>query len=241
MGGLSKYKLFMNNATEQKLIDWKSSLCKRVERDALFARSPIAHKWKAPFRSMILRECIAWRAQDILAQSLQLYNLNHLLGARILLRSAFETIAILIYLNQLTRKVLAGSLDFHQFSDKTAELLLGSRDESTNHVAINIITVLQKCNARYSGIESLYAMLSESAHPNYEGTCIGYSDADQKNHITTFSNKWSDMYGKNHLSSIELCITVFNSEYSYEWTDSFEKLELWIVENDSKLEATKSG
>ena len=224
---------------DQSLVAWKESQCQKVEIGGLFARNKIAHKWKAPFRSLSLRESVSWRAQDLLDQSLMLFDAGHLLGARILLRSAFETVAVLIYLNQQMRKVLDGSLDFHEFSDKTATLLLGSRDESTPHKSLNIVTILEKCDARYPGLMKFYAMLSESAHPNYEGTSVGYSDIDRTNYVISFSNKWQAMYGERHIQGIELCISVFHAEYNEEWSDAFEKLEAWIEQHDARLEATK--
>jgi len=226
---------------EETLTAWKLTLCKSVDIGGLYSRNKIAHKWKAPYRSLELRETVSWRAQDLLQQSLLLYDADHLLGARILLRSAFETVAILIYLNQITRKVLSGTLNFHEFSDNTSTLLLGSRDDTTPHKAINIITIIEKCDSRYPGIKSLYAALSESAHPNYEGTCIGYSDIDRKNFTTSYSNKWKSMYAENHIEFMELCVTTFYHEYNDEWSDVFEKLEAWITKNDEQLEATKSG
>src|SRR5687767_509859 len=104
------------------LRQWKESLCEQVSVGGLFSRSPIAHKWKAPFRSLILRECVAWRAQDLLSQAQVLHDAGHTLGSRILIRSALETLAVLIYLNRLTRQVLDGALDFHVFDRKTGEL-----------------------------------------------------------------------------------------------------------------------
>lgn len=224
---------------DKALASWKVSLCERLDLGGLYSRKPTAHKWKAPFRSLTLRETVGWRTQDLLEQSLFLYDHEHLLGARILLRSAFETVAILIHLNQITRGVLAGTCDFHEFSEKTSKLLLGSRDNSTNHKALSIITVLGKCKTRYPGIEELYAMLSESAHPNFEGTCIGYLSLDKDNLATKFSNRWKSTYAGKHIHFIQLCITTFYYEYNEEWPDAFEKLEDWIEANDELLEKTK--
>jgi hypothetical protein len=226
---------------DESLAAWKASLCTSVDIGGLFSRNPVAHKWKAPYRSLALRETIAWRAQDLLEQSLLLHDSNHVLGARILLRSAFETVAVLIYLNQLTRKGVSGDLSFHDFSDKTSTLLLGSRDGSTPRKSLNIVTILGNCDARYPGIKDLYASLSESAHPNYEGTSIGYSDTDRTKYITTFSNKWRSMYGDDHIDSMVLCIKLFYDEYNEEWQDAFEKLEQWISDNDAHLESAKGG
>ena len=226
---------------KKTLAAWGAGLLKSLPIAGLLARSEIAHKWKSLFRSMSLREAVAWRAHDLLSQSILLYETSNVLGARILLRSAFESVAILIYLNQLTRKVLAGTLNFHEWSEKTSVLLLGSRDKSTPHSAINILSILQKCDQRYPGIVELYMKLSESAHPNYEGTSVGYSDIDHKNYVTKFSNKWERMYRRTHLDGVELCMITFEMEYNAEWQDAFEKLEKWIIENDAVLEATKRG
>lgn len=77
---------------------------------------------------MILREAAFWRQHDLMEQSYRLHREGHSLGARILLRSDFETLATLIYLNVLTEQVLEGRLDFHVFAEKTTTLLLGSRN-----------------------------------------------------------------------------------------------------------------
>lgn len=229
----------MDDPIEQVLAGWKSSLPAKVEVSGLFARNATAHKWKAPFRSLNLREAVFWRLHDLLSQSYALHQQEHGLGARILLRSGFETVAQLIYLNQLTVSVLDGTLNFHAFSEKTSTLLLGSRNETTMRKSINVVTVLEKCDKRYPGLMTLYADLSESAHPNYEGTCVGYSTVDHDAHEIAFSNRWMEMYGDKHLKSMELCMIIFEGEYNEIWPSLFEELEQWIEKNDTELEATK--
>ena len=113
--------------------EWQSSLCPKIELGGLYSRNPTAHKWKAPYRSMVLRELVFWRLSDLLLQTVVLAENNHHLGARILLRSAFETLGILIYLNQKTDAVLADREDFNAFNETTTRLMLGSKDGSTNH------------------------------------------------------------------------------------------------------------
>jgi hypothetical protein len=228
------------DAVEQTLTRWKSSLNPRIEVGGLYSRNPTAHKWKAPFRSIVLREAVLWRLQDLLVQSYALHQQGHLLGARILLRSGFETLATLIYLNQLTASVLDGTLDFHSFSGKTSVLLLGSRNETTMHSSINITTVFKHCDKRYEGLMKLYANLSESAHPNYEGVCVGYSKVDHDNDTIVFSNRWAEMYGDRHPKSMQICMTIFELEYNDVWPPLFDKLEAWIEANDTVLEATKA-
>lgn len=207
----------------------------------LISISPTAYKWKSLYRSRILRETIFWRLHDLLTQSYTLNEQGHTLGARILLRSGFETLAMLIYLNQLKTSVLDGSLNFHAFTDKTSMLLLGSRNKTTEHKSINIVTVLEKCDRRYPGIMKLYADLSESAHPNHEGICIGYTSIDFENHITKFSNKFSSMHSGKHHEYMLLCMKLFEYEYNKVSISETRKLEAWIEMNDAQLEATKKA
>ena len=70
------------NAVEQNLANWKASLFPKIPVGELMARNPVAHKWKAPFRSMMLREAAFWREYDLMSQSYDLYVLEQGLGAR---------------------------------------------------------------------------------------------------------------------------------------------------------------
>lgn len=166
---------------------------------------------------------------------------NHVLGSRILLRSALESVAILIYLNQMTKCVLDGTLDFYTFSDKTSQLLLGSRNKTTKHDSISIVTVLTQSDKRYKGILDVYEDLCESAHPNFEGVCFGYARVDFDQHETNFSNNWAEMWSDRHLPLVKLIATVFEHEYKEVWPQQFEKLETWLEEHDAELEATKEA
>jgi hypothetical protein len=226
-------------AIQQALKAWSETLCTSVSVGGLLARNPTAHKWKAPFRCLLLREAVCWRVHDLLQQSFMLREHSHVLGSRILLRSAIESLGILIYSNQLMRAVVTGTEDFHRFSDKTSQLLLGSKDGSTDHSAINILTVLEKCERRFPSIRKHYGALSESAHPNFEGVCLGYSRADREEYVTSFANRWMALYGDTQTEGIGMCIEMFLFEYNEEWPEAFQALESWIAENDAMLERTK--
>lgn len=227
------------DSVEQNLANWRASHMASIPIGGLLSRNPIAYKWKAPFRCWLLREAAFWRVTDLLTQSYALHQRGHGLGARILLRSGFETLATLIYLNHNMRTVLAGKLDFHEFSDLTTRQVAGSKNQPGRPDAVNVLTMLDKGDKRYPGLRGIYDSLSESAHPNFEGMVWGYSKVDHDEYETNFSNRWMDLYGERHLGSMELCMMTFNHEYDLEWTDLIEKLESWIVSNDAKLEATK--
>jgi hypothetical protein len=221
------------------LLRWKQSLCDSVSAGGQFARNPTAHKWKATYRSLVLRETVFWRTHDLLTQAHLLFTSKHILGSRILIRSALESTATLIHLNQLTAKVLAGKLDFHAFDDKTRKLMLGSRDGTTKHTSLNIATVLEHCDKKYKGISGIYATLSECAHPNFEGVCFGYSEINYERHETHFLNKWEAMWADRHESLVKMICAVFETEYNNVWAPQLEELEAWLTEHDAELEATK--
>lgn len=224
---------------EKVLAVWRSSLCDKIELAALISRNPTAHKWKATYRSIVLRELTFWRTTDLLNQVVLLGNTGHLLGARILLRSTIETLGILIYLNQKTSYVLEGRETFDSFSKLTTQLMLGSKNRSTKIEAVNVThTVLEKwCERKYPGIFAAYADLCESAHPNYEGVCFGYSHVDEEEFTTVFENRWKKIFAKGFEDYILAFMEVFEKEYNDVWSEEFDKLEKWLEENDAILEA----
>lgn len=222
---------------------WNSSLCKKIELSGLISRNATAHKWKATYRSIVLRELTFWRVTDLLNQMVALSNAGHILGARILLRSTIETLGILIYLNQKTTAVLEGKEAFNAFSDMTTQLMLGSKNKTTQIEAINVThTILEKwCEKKYPGIFKIYADLCESAHPNYEGVCFGYSYINEKDYETIFKNRWAELYSDG-IGDVTLeFMRVFEEEYNNVWPTEFEKLEKWLLDNDKRLELEKPG
>lgn len=231
------FKRYIFMATIEKLlVIWQGSLCRSLSLRELYSRNPTVYKWKAPFRSMRLRESILWRTHDLLSQAHFLFKSDHILGSRILFRSALESTAVLIYLNQITERVLSGELDFHDFSVKTSRLLLGSKNKTTNHESINIITILEKSEKNYAGLSRIFATLSECVHPNFEGVCFGYSQTDFETYESNFANYWKEMWADRHEEIFRLIYGVTQREYSKVWPPLFERLEEWISINDFCLE-----
>lgn len=188
----------------------------------------------------MLREAAFWRITDLLAQSYSLHKQDHGLGARILLRSGFETLAMIIYLNHNIRAVLENKLNFHAFGRLTQRLISGSKNQP-GESAVNVLTMLDKGDQQYPGLRDMYDRLSESAHPNFEGLVWGYSEIDHDEYETIFRNRWMELYGERHAAAINLCMMSFHHEYNDTWPSLMEKLENWIVENDNWLESTKTA
>lgn len=217
---------------------YENTLCREIDVLSLIKRNPIAHKWKVTYQCLCLRETVAWRFVDLIGQSWFLHRNEKALGARILLRSSIETVAMLILLNQLTEDVISRKISFKDFMEKVMNLFAGSRDGTTDHKATNIITVFQKCEKKYPGTEKLYGWLSESAHPNYEGMRLSYSETDVERKATSFSNRTGSMYGKMQEDGLLMAMGIFEHEYTI-WEQHFEALESWLVENEAELDQFK--
>lgn len=228
----------MTNIRTQ-LTRWSQSRCQSVSVGGLLARSKTSHKWKAPYRSLVVREALFWRMHDLGQQIVLLIQQDHILGARILLRSAIETLAILIYLNQKTSSVINGSLSFFKFDEITKQLMMGSKDGTTNQAAVNILTVLEKAEKSHAGLTSMHRSLSESAHPNFDGVLFGYSSTNPDEYETSFENNWIKHFSQEQEPATAFVFAVFEFEYNDTWKQLMIDLEAWLQENDLILEVEK--
>ena len=220
---------------------WNQSLCRSIAVGGFISCCPIAHKWKAPYRMAVLRETLMWRMEDLARQSVLPADNGHILGARILLRSAIETLALLIYTNQKMKAVLAGTFSFFALDEVTKQLLLGSKNGVTEQQAVNILTVLGHAEKDHEGLVEMHQHLSENAHPNYDGVTLGYSSTNPREHETTFHNNWLRYFGKEQEPGVAFVLAVFEHEYNNVWTELFSQLEEWLRVHDAELEAQRAG
>lgn len=224
----------------ERLDRWSQSLCSDISVGGLVSRCPIAHKWKAPYRSTVIREALFWRMHDLGEQTLLLADSSHILGARILLRSAIETLGVLIYLNQKTNAVLSGAMSFFDLDEITKQLLMGSKNGATSLSAVNILTVLEKADRAYPGIAKMHQHLSESAHPNYDGVLFGYTSTDPEKYETCFVNNWVNFFGEEQEPGTAFVLAAFEHEYNVIWHEQMAQLEDWLRANDATLEAQRA-
>jgi hypothetical protein len=177
---------------------------------------------------------------DLGQQTLLLAEHNHILGARILLRSAVETLGLLIYLNQKTQAVLSGVLSFFSFDEITKQLLMGSKNGETSQAVVNILTMLGQAEKAHPGLVSMHQHLSESAHPNYDGVLYGYSSTDPDKHETYFANNWLEFFGRDQEPATAFVFAVFEHEYNDIWHRQMTQLEDWLRAHNASLEAQRN-
>ncbi len=125
------------------------------------------------------KNALAYRLVDIADASLDLFESGRLVPGCILARSALETVAGLHMLNKRISEVREAE-QFVEFADFLAKAAFGSRDESSKHKALNVLTMVDHLNKKYGVIQDQYDHLSEYTHPNLKGGLMAYSDIDLK-------------------------------------------------------------
>lgn len=239
--GIDPVKQTMD-AIRQRVASWAASLPAEVDAGLLFTRCPIAHKWKATFRIVLVREASLWRMADLGSAFVGLVDSGKFLSARIILRSACETSALLAYLNKKLSDVVTGKIDFEAFNEVTKQLLLGGKNDDY-YSPVNVMTALTHFAKDHPTILDIYNRLSEDAHPNAAGMIYGFSTSEPEVFLTRFSNRFSatDPIKRHTIASADLIFLIFEQQYNEDWPQRFEALEHWLRENDQQLEARRGN
>ena len=178
---------------------------------------------------------------DLGAAFVDLVDSDKYLSARIILRSACETSALLAYLNKKLYDVVAGNIDFASFNELTKQLLLGGKNNDY-FTPVNVLTALSHFAKDHPTILEIYNRLSEDAHPNAAGMIYGFSTSQPEIFLTSFSNRFSATDPlKNHtIASADLVFLCYEQQYNEIWPQNFEALEQWLRDNDQRLEALRA-
>ena len=155
------------------------------------------------------------------------------------MRSAIETVSLLVYMNRRMKSVIDNKMSFKDFNDLTSRLLVGSKTYDFAPLPINVMSFIDECKKDYPVIEKMYNDLSETAHPNYDGIFAGYMKQNREEYYADFGVFWKDRFGNQHEAAIRSCIEIYEEEYNNIWVEHFESLERWLEKNDSKLEKQK--
>jgi hypothetical protein len=226
----------------ERLANWSASLPLEVDAGSLFARCPVAHKWKATFRAVLIRESSFWRMCDLGNSFLHLIDASDLLASRIILRCACETAALLAFLNSSTSDRIAGTSSFEKFNDLTKQLLLGGRNNGDYFKPIHVTKCVSQFAKDRPVIQDIYDRLSEDLHPNASGMIYAYSENNPAEFETRFLKKIASSEAtKNHtIASADLIFRCYEEQYDNIWPRQFEALEQWLRDNDSKLQAAEN-
>jgi len=144
--------------------------------------------YKPTFEADYLREATMYRFIELIESSHTLYKAGLLVGSVVSARSAYETLAVMWYLNSKLSH-LVKTKDLKHFSERMRSLILGwSKDEEFPEKT-NVLTCIKSVDKELEGkFGRHYDMLSEYAHPNYSGTFGAYAEPNHETVEVVFGN-----------------------------------------------------
>lgn len=159
---------------------------------------------KIPFKVLWFRGSLIWRFTELCRSAFEDFKNDKLVSAILLTRAALETGAALWYLSTKI-KTASESGALGDIDDYIARLILGSKTDPAVPQAINVLSFVDKVDKDIPGFRKQYDVLSEYAHPNWEGTTQLYSKPDPINKRVDFG---SNMRGAEYAK--QCCIINLN-------------------------------
>ena len=118
--------------------------------------------------AFIWRQALLYRIVDLASAALDLFREQRLVPGCTLTRSLYETVAQLNYLHKKVIGFIANP-DIPEIADFVIRGSWGSKDQSTEQDAIQVLTAIKHLNKTFPGSEDEYFHLCEYAHPNFKG------------------------------------------------------------------------
>lgn len=151
-----------------------ASLDKDIKREiGFYDHSSVA---KIPFRLEVYVHALSQRIINHSEAVVALYKQNLIIPAFGVIRSNFESLAVL---NRI-KSCFGKSLELNRLDPELDNLLesvtLGTREKGNPIQAINVLSQLDKMEREWKGIRLIYDTISEFVHPNCDGVIVSYSE-----------------------------------------------------------------
>ncbi len=174
-----KSSIELNKSIEKELKRLERRLPKRI--DPAF----ISHKSKVPYKMADAFSSLLWRSHELGSTALRSINDNNIASGILLTRGLIETVSVAWYLYKKVENVVE-TKKIDKFDDTVMKILLGSRNGNTTIKSINILTMIDKVDQEINIFRSNYDLLSEFAHPNWDGTHGLYAKMDHNQIYTDY-------------------------------------------------------
>jgi hypothetical protein len=170
---------------------------------------------KVTFKFLFFREAAAWRFWELSDSALRLIEAENYTSSMVLIRSAFETLALTFYMSGKLETTINGN-DPSGIDELAMKLLMGTRTPDTEYKSVSILTAIQKFEKTLSGAQTFYDDLSEFAHPNLEGTAVPFSFDTELIHKVAFGRdaSTSKMAKARALRDLYLTLSLFELSYN---------------------------
>ena len=224
-----KLDILEKNWDDERAIELTSAQLASMEKSLPepVSATKLALKTRIPHTALSLREVLYARMYDISAIAFDQLKSGNSIAGIILTRAALETVALMgmfaIRIREYLQDESEDKLD--QFLKSS---LLGSKDDSTEIEAINILTFINRVDKENPGLRKMFNDLSEMAHPNWAGTLASYGRFDTKSitlHIERKAMQPPIIFGLLPLSS---ALDIFAEQYN-ESAKTVDALYRWYA------------
>lgn len=170
---------------------------------------------KIPFKIILAREALLYRAVDLGEASCLCFQANNIVSGACLSRTLQETIAVLFYVNRKSKKAILDK-DLDHLDEYTMKVLMGSKDDDTMPNPVNILTMINHVDKEVPKFRAIYDKLSEVAHPNWHGTLGIFSSGNKEKLITSLgTNKRLEIITRGQgisalLAGVEFLVFVYD-------------------------------
>lgn len=158
----------------------KSSELRELLHTGRLSPHDVSPDAKIPFKARVLRECLLWRVVELTDQALDAISAGRSVAGCVLARAAIEPAALLCALHRkVDQSISANAVD--EIDEFLMKGLFGRRLDETDLTAHNVLSSLDKLDKVFEPVSGqkdtarrFYEVLSEVAHPNYEGVVACY-------------------------------------------------------------------
>lgn len=167
-------------------------------------------------------EALRCRFLDIMRSTCYLYKEKMYCSALISLRSALETLALLLKLNNQLRSLINGDLKLEKFISTSKRYFFSFSNQSQANEDLPNTYNIQKFINETVIFKKLYDELSEYAHPNYSGAFGIYATIKEDSPTTEF-----EIYARSEgkLSDlIESAFSLLTNTFHYQASKDFGDL-----------------
>lgn len=135
---------------------------------------------KAPFIAMCLREAQTLRAEEFARAACDMFERDDVVVGVSNTRAVAESFATVWCLMRRIEGIIKDNAAPSEIYDELRQLFLGSKTNEDLPTARNVLGMLDKADKDFPGIRRSYDLMSEFAHPNYDGAAgvFGRRDGD---------------------------------------------------------------
>ncbi len=183
--------------SESGLLSEASDLCSRLREklsEKVECASPtLPINKRLPFKTQMIKTALAYRMVDTSEVAINLLRQKTLIPGYIMVRSAFETSALLFMVYERVNKAVKSKV-LGDIDDYLNRASIGGRSPSTPTApdgtrieAFNILTAIDKLSNKFKNLRDEFEFLCEFAHPNCPGTLLSYGRLEKEQTMYFFS------------------------------------------------------